>query len=277
MKRSSITLEKSKIDSIAIGGFDGLHIAHQELLANLGRDGAIVVIDRGGVSLTPGDTRSKFTKYPIYFLQFEDIRSMSGEEFVAYLKDKFRSLKKIVVGYDFRFGYQKSSSAIDLKRFFDGEVAVVDEIIKDGISVHSRVIKKALREYDLNLANRLLGRNYSIVSNQTGGQGIGKKELFATINLECGDFILPADGVYATYTKIEGKRFRSATFIGTRESTDSSFSIETHLIGEDIDIKDSDVEVEFVEFLRKNRKFDLLSDLKAQIGDDIDRAKRVLS
>jgi riboflavin kinase/FMN adenylyltransferase len=276
MLKSFTTLKKSDVTSIAIGGFDGIHIAHKELLANLDENGALVVIDRGGVGLTPHEHRCRYTYKGCFLVSLEDIRDMSASSFVKFLQDEFRSLKKIVVGYDFRFAKDREGDSRVLKELFDGEVVVVDEITKDGISVHSRVIKDMLKLHDLNSVKTLLGREYSISAKVIKGQGIGKKELFATLNLNIGEFFLPANGVYATYSKINGINYKSVTFIGNRVSTDGSFSVETHILNHQLNDDISSVEVTFVEFIRDNLKFDSLSDLKVQIQKDIDKANSLL-
>ena len=275
MLRSFTTLKKSDVTSIAIGGFDGLHTAHKELISNLDSCGALVVIDRGGVGLTPHEYRCRYTDKGCFLVPLVDIRDMSAASFVKFLQDEFKSLQKIVVGYDFRFAKDREGDTRLLKELFDGEVIVVEEITKDGISVHSRVIKDMLKLHDLKSVKTLLGREYAISAKVVKGQGIGKKELFATLNLDIGEFFLPANGVYASYSKIKDEIFKSVTFIGNRVSTDGSFSVETHILNQQLDEDISSVEVTFVEFIRDNQKFESLSDLKVQIQKDIDKVNSI--
>ena len=77
-----------KIDAIAIGGFDGMHAAHQFLFAELGTHGAVVAIETGYADLTPGSHRQEHTHYPIYYYDLEDIKGLSGEGFVEKLRIK---------------------------------------------------------------------------------------------------------------------------------------------------------------------------------------------
>jgi riboflavin kinase/FMN adenylyltransferase len=276
MLKSFTTLKKSKVTSIAIGGFDGLHIAHQELISNLDKDGALFIIDRGGVGLTPHKYRCRYTEKACFLVDLEDLKWMSALEFINYLKDEFVNLKKIVVGYDFRFAKDREGDSLLLKSLFNGQVIVVGEIKKDGVSVHSRVIKDMLKLHDIDSANTLLGRSYSINARVIKGQGIGKKELYATLNLDVGEFFLPSNGVYATYSKIDDRIYKSVTFIGNRVSTDGSFSVETHILDVEITKVIKMIEVIFIGFIRKNRKFDDLSLLKSQINDDISVSKVML-
>ncbi len=276
MKKFSTTLKNEEINSIAIGGFDGLHIAHQELISHLGPNGAILVIDKDSASLTPNSHRCKYIKQGCFFLKFEDIKDMSGEDFIIYLKKYFINLKKIVVGYDFRFGHMAKADVDDLKRLYEGEVVIVKEVFFDGISVHSRLIREELTLGNIKTANRLLGRNYEIIGNVIKGQGLGSKKLFPTINLRCKEFLIPKDGVYATITKIGEKSYPSATFIGQRVSTDGNYSIETHILDEDIENLPKEISISFIDFIRDNRKFKSLETLKKQIKEDLTYAKQFL-
>ena len=232
MKRFSITLKNEEIDSLAIGGFDGLHLAHQKLISHLTDSGTLMVIDKKSASLTPKNYRCNYLKQGCTFLEFDEIRDMSASEFIDFLNKRFINLKKIVVGYDFRFGKCAHADADELKRLFDGEVVIIEELFLDGISVHSRIIRTLLSEGKVKEANRLLGRNYEITGSVIKGQGLGAKKLFPTLNLKVEDFLIPKEGVYATLTKIANKTYPSASFIGKRLSTDGNFSIETHILDE---------------------------------------------
>ena len=270
----STTLEK--IETIAIGTFDGMHKAHQELLRRLGHNGAVVVIEKGSASLTPGKERCRYTHYPCFFFQLPSIKHLDAKGFVELLKRTFPNLKKIVVGYDFAFGKDRKYGIEDLRRLFDGVVEVVPEQKLGNLSIHSRHIKELLQRGEIELANKMLGRYYSVRGVVVPGQGIGKEELVPTLNLGIEHFLLPKPGVYATYTEFEGKKYPSVTFIGHRLTTDGAFSVETHIIGQKLAKAPKEVRIYFVKYLRANQKFDTLKNLKAQIQKDIQNAKEVL-
>ncbi|HEX5709886.1 MAG TPA: bifunctional riboflavin kinase/FAD synthetase [Sulfuricurvum sp.] len=267
----------SKVEAIAIGGFDGMHIGHQHLFDELGEHGAIVVIETGYANLTPGDEREHYTHYPIFYYSLDDIRHLEGEEFVAMLQKKFPHLRKIVVGYDFHFGKNRRYSHASLGELFGGEVKVVEQVCIEGDSVHSHKIRAKLQIGDINGANRFLGHNYQIKGSVIKGQGIGKTDLVPTINLECPGFLLPAEGVYAALTRIDDEEHfhPSVVFIGHRITTDGSYAIESHILGETV-ASCSKASISFVKFLRKNHKFESLESLKKAIDDDILNAKREL-
>ncbi len=274
MQKSSIISKNENIDSIAIGGFDGMHKAHQHLLSYLNQNGALLIVQKELYpSLTPGEYRCRYTKYPCIFLEFEKIKEMSINDFLLFLKDSFPSLKKIVVGYDFRFAKNRSGGPDDLKMLEDVEVIVVEEQKAVKISIHAKTIKEFLKDGNIKAANELLGREFSITAKVIKGQGLGRKKLFATFNLFTDKFFIPKEGVYITLTKIGEKDYPSLTFIGNRLTTDSKFSIETHILQEKNFENISELNVSFMRYLRQNRKFNTLSELKEMISKDIEKAK----
>lgn len=265
-------LKKDKIDSIAIGNFDGIHLGHKQLVERLTKNGALLVVDRGRANLTPGKNRNKYTDYPCFYIKFEDIKDFDCVGFLKFLTSQFPNLNKIVVGYDFKFGANRSCNLIDLKKLFRGRIDVVDEFFVDGISAHSSTIRKLLKNAEIKKANSLLGRQYCVDGDVIKGQGVGKKELVPTLNLDTKNFLLPKNGVYKTKTKIDRRIFPSVTFIGIRHSTDGNYSCETHIIDKKCEnVKNTTVY--FIDFIRENRKFDSLKDLKKQIEKDIETAK----
>jgi len=267
-------LYKNKIKSIAIGSFDGIHLGHRALIDQVE---AVVIIERNGGYLTPGYKRSFYVEQVCFFYHFEHIKSLRAKEFVVKLKEDFPQLEKIVVGYDFGFGYKKEGNTELLQELFEGEVVVVKEVKSDNISVHSRTIKAEIAKGNIGLVNQLLNRPYyAIEGSVVSGQGLGKKKLVATLNLNVYDYDLPKDGVYATRTKVDGTWLDSVSFIGFRVTTDDSFAIETHIIEQDIGVVKGKVWLEFKAFIRENQKFDGLDALKTQIDLDIIQAKNNL-
>lgn len=264
---------ENKIGSITIGSFDGLHLAHQELISLAE---AVAVIERNSGYLTPGYKRTHYTDKPCFFYHFDKIKSLTPKVFIAKLQEDFPRLKKIVVGYDFHFGKGKEGNAEILKELFDGEVVIVDEVSLGGVPVHSRTIKACLREGDIDLANRLLDRNYSIDGVVIKGQGIGRKELVPTLNLKTDHYQLPLEGVYASKTRIGKEWCFSVSFLGHRVTTDGSYAVETHVLERNIGEIEGRVCIEFVAFIRENKKFEDLNVLREQIGMDIDKAREIL-
>lgn len=264
---------KNNIKAIAIGSFDGLHIAHKTLIDKVD---ALVIIERNSGYLTPGYKRALYTDKVCSFYHFDKIKSLTPEAFVNRLKVDFPALEKIVVGYDFHFGKGKAGNAEMLQALCDKEVYVVDEVSIEGIPVHSRTIKAYLQEGKVAMAAKLLGRMYRIDGEVIKGQGLGKKELVATLNLQVEAYQLPLEGVYATRTKINGKWLDSVSFLGHRVTTDGSFAVETHILEKDIGKIEGNVWLEFVASVRENKKFDTLDDLSRQIKEDIKKSKKLI-
>lgn len=265
------------IDTIAIGGFDGMHEGHQHLFEVLGEKGAIVVIETGYANLTPGEEREYYAHHPLLFLPLDSIRMLDDKGFMTFLKQTFPQLKRIVVGYDFRFGKDRRYALSHLRDVFDGEVVVIDEVCVDGDSVHSHKIRAKLKIGDIVGANRFLGHTYTMRGRVEAGQGLGKKALVPTINMRCDGFLVPMEGVYASVARIDGQEFYrpSVTFVGHRLSTDGHFAVETHLFDEAVTCEQR-IDIGFIKRIRDNKKFDSLEALKQQIDEDIVVARRLL-
>lgn len=264
----------NEIKSIAIGSFDGIHTGHRTLID---KSDALVIIERNGGYLTPGYKRSLFTSKVCCFYHFDKIKSLTPQEFVHRLEADFPALKTIVVGYDFHFGKGKSGNAQMLANICDKEIVIIDEVSHEEIPIHSRTIKVYLREGKVSMANKLLGRRYCIEGEVVRGQGLGKKELVPTINLNVKEYQLPLEGVYATRTLIEDKWHSSVSFLGHRVTTDDSYAVETHLLDKEIGEVEGLIKLEFVDFIRINKKFNSLDALKEQIQHDIGLSKQLLS
>ncbi len=273
----SIATAMKNSTAIAIGGFDGMHIGHQHLFAELGENGTIVVIETGYANLTPKNEREHFSHYPILYLELDEIRHLDGKAFISLLESKFPKLDKIVVGYDFHFGKDRKYSFEDLDTLFSGEVKVVAEVTHNGDSVHSHKIRAKLQIGDIKGANDFLGHNYTIKGALVSGQGIGKKELVATINIEATGFLTPKEGVYVTLTRIDDEEHYhpSVSFVGHRVTTDGSFAIESHILDGEV-LCNTKARISFVSFIRDNKKFDSIAELKKAIQSDINIASQKL-
>ncbi len=274
----STTTQKDKITSIAIGCFDGVHLGHKKLISHLDDFGILLIIDKfKGKKLCDNKQKALLANKNLIELDFEGIKNLDGKEFLQILKKEFINLEKIVVGDDFSFGKNRAFKASDIEKLSGIKTIIVDEFSIDKIGVHSSRIKEFLSKGDIKNANLFLGRTYSIKGKLVKGQGLGKKELFATLNLECDEYFLPKNGVYVTFTKCENKSYKSVSFVGIR-STDEGFAIESHILENfDEKVKINDIiELFFVDFLRQNQRFDNLKLLKEQIAKDIEKAKKLL-
>ncbi|MDA3047336.1 bifunctional riboflavin kinase/FAD synthetase [Campylobacter sp. JMF_08 NE1] len=270
--------KKSEIKALAIGNFDGFHRAHQKLFDALGEHGGIIiVIADTAPKLTPPSLISQICEKEIFYCDLARVKNLSGAEFIALLNANFPNLEKIVVGNDFKFGKNRASDAEFLRANFAGETLIIDEYKINGVGVHTRLIKEFLNAGECEKAAQFLGREYEISGKVISGQGLGAKELFATLNLDASEFYMPKFGVYATLCRVKNKIYKSVSFIGHRVSTDSNFAIETHILGEfGANFTPKSASVKFIKFIRENKKFENLGELKAQISSDIALARDIL-
>lgn len=264
--------QKASIKKLAIGSFDGFHLGHLELLRHLGENSALLIISKPKPSsLTPALKMQELSPYPLIFVDFETIKGLSGDIFLKSLKAEFVNLEEIIVGEDFCFGKDRAFKALDIEKLSGIKSCIVPEVKLNGIGVHSSFIKEFLSRGEIKKANAFLGRAYEIKGRLIKGQGIGKKELFATLNLEVQGYFLPKNGVYASFCLCKNKLFRSVSFIGIR-STDAHFSIETHILEDGFEkecLNDAEeLRLIFKDFLRENQKFEKLEFLKTQIAKD---------
>ena len=249
-----------------------MHLAHQQLFAKLDTNGAIVVIQTAYANLSPYTYRNEHTSYPLFYYPLEDIKHLSGEQFIKLLNEEFPNLKKIVVGYDFHFGYKAAYNIDNLKELFKGKVIVVQEYKINNTSIHSRIIRSYLRDGDIKEASKLLGYNYKLDGIHIKGQGIGAKQFVATINIDVKDFLIPKEGIYITKTILNNKSYNSVSFIGHRVTTDGKFAVETHILDRNFnDEVPAKVIIEFYQKIRDNKKFEIYEELKKQILDDIEK------
>ena len=257
----------SDAEKIAIGGFDGMHYAHQKVIENAD---TVLCIGIEYSSLTPFNLRDRHSKIPIVGIKLLDIKMLTAKEFVEFILKIFPKLDTIFVGYDFRFAKNRIGDIDTLRKLSIKNIEIIKEIKLNNISIHSKIIRDLISKGDIKLANKYLGFNYLISGKQIQGQGIGSKNIFPTINIKSKIFHMPKYGVYKTNTYLNDKKHPSISFIGNRVSTDNEFAIETHIIDELISSQDNmEVEIEFIYFLRENITFDNLESLKKQIKSDI--------
>ena len=272
-------LLQKRVTSLAIGRFDGFHIGHLKLLDALNSNGAVLIIYRESDEfILPYEFIQSYIKFPIFSYKLSDIKHLESSQFLEKLYNDFPNLKKLVVGYDFFFGKERKYSANHLEESCKCQVKIVDEVKLNNISVHSGTIIKFLKDGQIEKANQLLGRAYAIIGNKIKGQGIGKKSVVPTINISFKKFVVPKHGVYLTKIYFKQLEFYSLSFIGVRETTDNSFAFETHILNGNIQDREfGTIKVEFFHFLRPNRKFKSLEELKEDVKNDIAKANQLFN
>lgn len=204
---------------------------------------------------------------------------LSPLEFVRdVLVDKL-GVKTIIVGYDHRFGRHREGSFENLVSFgemFNFSVEEIPASEIDHIAVSSTRIRKALLGGDLDLANELLGRPYSLTGTVVHGRKLGRTIGFPTANIQPDDpfKLIPATGVYAIRCRINVENFYGVMNVGYNPTIEGKgFSIEAYLFDFSDIIYDLAIRIEFHRFIRPEQKFNNVEELAEKIKQDVEAAK----
>ena len=283
--------------AVALGIFDGVHMGHRAVICTAigykkqGLSSAVFTFNTQTVTtksngnirhLVSDDIKhmlmSDLGVEYIYSANFSDIKDLSAEEFVKeILVDKFNA-KVAVCGENFKFGKGGTNSGEQLKEIcgqYDIDVVIVPFIKSDNDIISSTIIRRLIRNGEISYANRLLGYDYCFNSIVIKGNQIGRTLDFPTINQEYDKGqIVPKFGVYASVVVIDECEYPAVTNIGIKPTIgNQSYPIaETHIYNFNDNLYDRLVTVKLKEFLRSERKFENLEDLKAQLQKDIDCA-----
>lgn len=285
--------------AIALGNFDGVHLGHQALIKEMigiaqknGYKSSVLMFENHTKSVIDGKGPSLITcmnqRYDIletlgveiiYKMDFDkSIMNLSPEEFVSKILVDKLNVKAVVVGMDYKFGHKAAGNGQTLKDLglkYNFKVKILDPIYMDGEIVSSTWVRKSILDGDMKQAKRLLGRNYSILGKVVQGKRIGNKLGFPTANMEpLINYVLPKNGVYSSETIVDGVKYLSASSVGYNPTfNENVIKIESHIIGFTKNIYSLNIELVFIEYLRKEIKFDNIDLLKKQILDDINRIK----
>ena len=199
---------------------------------------------------------------------------LTAEEFVQEVLVNQLQIQKIIIGYDHRFGRNRTADINDLTLFgkkygFEVEQISAQEI--DAIAVSSTKIRTALAEGTISLANEYLGYNYFFSGTVVKGQQLGRTIGFPTANIYIKEDykLIPKNGVYIVKSILGQKLTYGIMNIGNRPTVDGvSQTIEVHFIDFDKDLYDQEITIEVLEFIRDEHKFDSLDALKNQIQKD---------
>ena len=204
------------------------------------------------------------------------------EEFVREILVEKLHTKKLIIGYDHRFGKDRQGDINYLKTAGDLYGFSIQQIGKqevEQIAVSATKIRYALKNHLVESASHFLGRPYSLLGKVVEGDKRGRTIGFPTANLDPDDpnKLIPADGVYATRVWIENVPYSSMTNIGVRPTVDGkSHKIETHIIDFDGDLYGKIIRLEFISPIREEIKFSGLVELKEQLGHDQEMALKLL-
>ncbi|MEO5923736.1 MAG: bifunctional riboflavin kinase/FAD synthetase [Bryobacteraceae bacterium] len=284
--------------AVAIGVFDGVHVGHQALLRRtketareLGLRSAVLTFhphpacvvapDRAPRLLYSIDERRELLLAQgvdeVHVLPFDQaLVEMSAEDFAeGTLRSKLQA-KAVLVGEDFRFGYQRKGDVGTLARL-GFQTRPLAPVMLRGVVVSSTEVRKRIQSGDVLMAGRLLGRPYGISGEVVRGHGIGSKQTVPTLNLSTTAEVIPANGVYITHTTdlATGAGWNSITNVGTRPTFENAggLSIETFLLDTLTGSAPERIRVDFLRHVRDEKKFESPEALRARILRDVAIAK----
>lgn len=291
---------------VTTGTFDGVHPGHRAILSRLNKTAA----DMGGQSVLitffphPRTViNPDFTDLKLLNTQSEkeyllaqtgldhlividftlDFSQITAEEYIKDILVNKIGVKKLVIGYDHRFGKGRGGSFRELQEMAPEYGFAVEEIPAleiDGIAVSSTKIRQALLSGDVETAQDQLGYLYSLTGLVIHGDQLGRTLGFPTANLSPSDplKLIPSDGIYAVYVDIKGVRHRGMLHIGPRRTlNDPSHRIEVNILDFAGDLYGQEITLLFVAKLRNEMKFDSLADLTNQMENDKLHTERILN
>lgn len=290
---------EAKRPVVTIGTFDGVHLGHREVIAELKRislqtDGESVVFTffpHPRMVVTPNEDTIRLLSSPeeksllleelnldhlVIFPFTKEFASLAYADFVKdILVDKMH-LCKLVTGYDHKFGHDREGdfhALLQLGTLYGFEVEQLNPLLVENVAVSSTKIRQALEAGNIRKANHLLGYPYLLKGKVVEGRRLGRELGFPTANVLPDDNhkLVPTDGVYAVAVKVNGLIYKGMLNVGTRPTVNSNVdhrSIEAHIFDFSDDIYGMDISLSFVERIRDERKFESIEKLKEQLIED---------
>lgn len=288
--------DKQQPTSITIGTFDGVHIGHKKILERLINDAK---------TLNLKSTVLTFFPHPRMVLQKDadikllntvnekikilektgldaliihpftaDFSRHTATEFVRDILVNTIGAKKVIIGYDHRFGRNRTANITDLVTFgntydFKVEEIPVQEI--DDVSVSSTKIRKALQEGAIKTANDYLGYEYMLTGTVTKGKGLGRQLNFPTANISIAETykLIPKNGVYVVKSTIDHILVHGMMNIGHNPTVGGTErSIEVHFFDFNGDLYGKEIQIDIMDRIRDEHKFDSVTALTAQLKKD---------
>lgn len=296
--RDIYSYEKSAC-AATIGSFDGVHLGHVAMIAELreaadkaGLPLAVVTFARHPRLLFDGECEPFLLTAEnerlslleaagverIFLLDFDTcMASMSAERFMHEILAERLGVKLLGVGYDHRFGKPCEGECFECYAKYGNDAGI--DVIRlspyslEGRNISSTMVRRAIAEGDMPAASELLGHPYTISGTVVHGAGIGRHIGYPTANIQpCDDMkLLPPDGVYEVLAVVDGACFKGVMNIGVKPTVSAASlrTVEVHLIGFSGDIYGKDIVVDVVRRIRGEMRFDDISALKRQIKADI--------
>ncbi|MEE9430092.1 MAG: bifunctional riboflavin kinase/FAD synthetase [Melioribacteraceae bacterium] len=290
---------------VTIGTFDGLHIGHKKIITGLiakakELESKSVVITfephpRTVVSnnfdikiLTTISEKKKVLSEigidQLCIINFtKEFSKQTYKEFVQNIIIEKNKAQHIIIGYDHKFGKDRNGDKNNLLELSEekniGVTIVSAKEVEDTI-ISSTKIREALLDGNIGLANKMLGRNYSLSGIVVEGTKRGRTLGFPTANLDVEDKnkLIPQNGVYVVEVEVENQKYFGVLNIGLRPTFNNCIEPipEVHILDFDKDIYGEKITIDFMERLREEKKFESVDELKSQIAEDIKEAKKII-
>ncbi len=280
-----------------IGFFDGVHLGHRflieqvkELAKDQGLRSALITFPVHPRQVMKSDYRPELLTTPEekiellkaqgvdYCIMLDFTVELSQLSALSFMKDILQqryNVSTLIIGYDHRFGHNRSKGFEDYVRYgqqIGMNVYRAQACMIDDLNISSSLVRTYLLEGKIDLSTRYLGYNYSIEGVVVGGYRVGRTIGFPTANLDLRESnkLIPSDGVYAVRVEVKGCLYAGMLNIGYRPTLDngSKKSIEVHILRFDEDIYDEKIRLYFVSRIRSEMKFSGLDELIAQLKRD---------
>lgn len=281
--------------ALTIGNFDGVHLGHQALLKRLKEKGkkTIVVTFSNHPSEILREKSVKLIitlKHRLKLLQVVDavivkeftreLSCLSAYDFLKGLKEEI-SFSTLILGKEARLGRNREAGCLEIDQIANKlgfEFEPFAPYCEGGTICSSSVIRKCLSEGNLQVVSSFLGRPFSLLSQVQPGDGLGRLIGFKTINLPIDSLVLPPLGVYIVAIKHQGLIYKGVANLGYAPTLKNMPHplLEVHILDNDKSFE-GEIEVIFHKFLREERKFLSLKELKNQIALDIEQTKNFIN
>lgn len=293
--RNTLDFYIEECSIVTLGKFDGLHRGHELLMKELlqvskEKNYASVVFtfdippkskvdDVSCKVLTTNEEKEHIFRqtgvdYLIECPFTKEVMCMEPKAFIEWISSRLH-MKCVVVGDDFCFGHDRMGNYRTLMEYeeeFGYKTIVVEKMQEDGRDISSTYVREEIAKGNIKKANHLLGYDYFVKSHVIHGNRIGRTIGIPTINMEFVPHkLMPPNGVYVSGVLVDGITYMGVTNIGNKPtiSEGNRIGVETFIIDFNQDIYDKVVVVSFKEFIRPERKFDSIDDLKEQMLKDI--------
>ena len=290
---------------LTIGTFDGVHLGHQKIIERVvttaRQEGLLATIftffphprmvvqhDKSlKLILTLEEKKQLLQRLGVDLLVVqpfnEAFAQLTAEEFVSTILVQHLNVKKVIIGYDHRFGRNRTANISDMRLFGEKYGFAVEEISVqevDEVSVSSTKIREALNKGDVITAEHYLGTPYSLTGTVVHGLKLGRTLGYPTANIQVTEDykLIPKDGVYAVYSYIGAQKVYGMMSIGKNPTIEGKgASIEVYFFDFNGDLYDRELTIYFLKYLREERKFSSVALLKKQLQDDETTARKAIA